>query len=245
MNKKVLLTQIFIVISIFTIWQILASLNIINTFIFSSPIKIIKTIKDLFINYNLINHILITSREIVISFTLGISIAFLVSIVLYLNKFLAQVIDPFLTMLNSAPKVALGPIIIIWVGANEKAIIAMALLINVIISILTIYNGFKETDDVKLKLFKIFKASKKDLMLHLVIPESKPQIISAMKINISLTMIGVIMGEFLVSKSGIGYLINYGTQVFNLDIVITGIFILIILSYIIYKVTELLDKKEL
>ena len=244
MNKKVFLTQIILVISFFSIWQILANIGIINTFIFSSPINILKTTKDLFLNYNLLFHIFITFREIILSFILGISIAFLVSIILYLNKFTAKVLEPFLTMINSTPKVALGPIIIIWIGANEKAIIAMALFINVIISILTIYNGFKSTDEVKLKLFKVFKSSKKDLMLHLVIPESMPQIISAMKINISLTMIGVIMGEFLVSKSGIGYLINYGTQVFNLDIVIAGIFILIITSYMVYIFVEKLSTKK-
>ena len=244
MNKKVLLTQTILVLSFFLVWQILASFNLINTFIFSSPIRVIKTLFDLLIKYNLLYHIFITFSEILISFILGILISFIISIILYLNKFIAKVVDPFLTMLNSAPKIALGPIIIIWFGANQKSIIVMALLINVIISIITIYSGFISTSEVKLRLFKIFNASKKDELIHLVIPENIGSIISAIKINISLTMIGVIMGEFLVSKSGIGYLICYGTQVFNLDIVITGIFILIFLSYIIYKVTLLINKKS-
>ena len=142
MNKKVLLTQIIIVFLFLGAWELLAHYNLINTFIFSSPYRIVHTTIDLIINYNLFYHIFVSLLEIIVSFVLGIFIAFLISILLYLNPFIAKVVDPFLTMLNSMPKVALGPIIIIWVGASAKAIIFMALLINVIISILNIYNGF-------------------------------------------------------------------------------------------------------
>ena len=192
MNKKVLLTQIIIVFLFLGAWELLAHYNLINTFIFSSPYRIVHTTIDLIINYNLFYHIFVSLLEIIVSFVLGIFIAFLISILLYLNPFIAKVVDPFLTMLNSMPKVALGPIIIIWVGASAKAIIFMALLINVIISILNIYNGFKNTNDIKLKLFKVFKSTKKDELLYLVIPENKNIIANTIKINMSLTMIGLL-----------------------------------------------------
>ena len=146
-------------------------------------------------------------------------------------------------MLNSLPKVALGPIIIIWAGANIKSIIVMALLINLIVSILNIYNGFIGVDEIKIKLLKSFGAKRLQLLRYLILPESKRTIISSLKINISMTLIGVIMGEFLVSKQGIGYLIIYGTQVFNLTLVMGGIVVLIILSFIIYECITLLEKK--
>ena len=243
MSKRIFITQILIVLLFLGIWQTLAHFNIINTFIFSSPFKVFKTIIDLTVNHNLIYHIFVTIKEIIVSFILGITIAFFISVFLYLNPFIAKTLEPFLTMLNSMPKVALGPIIIIWVGANTKAIIFMALLINVIVSILNIYNGFINIDATKKKIFKVFKSNKKDELLYLVIPENKNIIVNTIKINISLTMIGVIMGEFLVSKSGIGYLIVYGTQVFNLDIVFSGIFILIFISCIIYILTNYICKK--
>ena len=164
---------------------------------------------------------------------------------MYWNKFFADTIDPFLTMLNSLPKVALGPIIIIWAGANTKSIIVMALLINVIIAIITTYNGFIHTDELKLRLFKTFKASKWQILTKLVIPANITTIVSSIKINISLTLIGVIMGEFLVSKKGIGYLILYGTQVFNLNLVLSGIVILILFSYAIYKLVSIIEKRLL
>lgn len=239
---KVLLTQTILVILFLSLWEIGTRLGFINSFIFSSPSNILKTFITLMSTGDLFTHIGVTLTEIIVAFLGGILLAFIFSIILYLNKFLANVLDPFLTMLNSLPKVALGPIIIIWVGANTNSIIAMALLINVIISIITIYNGFVHTDPLKIKLFKTFKASKTQILTKLIIPENIPTIVSALKVNISLTLIGVIMGEFLVSKSGIGYLIQYGTQVFNLNLVMTGIFVLIIISYLIYKLVSVLDK---
>ncbi|MCM1052985.1 MAG: ABC transporter permease [Ruminococcus sp.] len=241
----VLFFQIFILIAFIISWELLSKYKIINPFIFSSPSKIITTIKDLFISYNLINHILTTIYEILIAFILGISLSFVISIILYEFKILNKIVDPYLTMLNSLPKVALGPLIIIIVGANTKAIIVMALLINLIVGIITIYNGFNNIEPDLIKLFKTFKASRLNTLFRLIIPASYKTIISSLKLNISMTLIGVIMGEFLVSKAGIGYLIIYGTQVFNLNIVMSGIIILIIISFILYKIITLLEKKLL
>ena len=146
-------------------------------------------------------------------------------------------------MLNSLPKVALGPIIIIWVGANTKSIILMAVLISLIVSIQTVYNGFINTDKNKIKLLKTFGASKKDILFKVVIPYNYNVIINSLKINISMCLIGVIMGEFLTSKAGIGYLILYGSQIFNLNLVMSGIVILIILSIVLYELTKYIEKR--
>lgn len=231
----VLFTQIILLIILLGSWEILVEKNIINGFIYSSPSRIMKTIYELFITDNLFIHIYVTLKEVIISFILGMIISFILALILYEFKFIAKVIDPFLTMLNSLPKVALGPLIIIIFGANINSVIIMALLISSIVSLITIYNGFNNTDPYRLKLLKSFNASKIQILKTLVIPSSYPTIITSLKLNISLTLIGVIMGEFLVSKEGIGYLIVYGKQVFNLDYVMSGIVLLAIISYIIYK----------
>lgn len=208
---KVLFTQIIAVTLLIGLWEFGAKKGWINEFIFSSPSKVLETGMSLIRNGELFSHISTTLGEIGIAFAIGIGIGFTVSVILYSSKFLADVVEPFLTILNSLPKVALGPIIIIWVGANTNSIILMAILINVFISIITIYNGFIHTDELRVKLFKTFKASKWQILTKLVIPSSLATIVSALKINISLTLIGVIMGEFLVSKKRLGYLILYGT----------------------------------
>ena len=245
LNKLLIsITQISIFIFFIIIWQFLASHNYIDSFITSSPSKILSTISKLYVENNLFIHIWITIKETIISFMITTLLSIIISIILYESVFLSKVIDPYLTILNSLPKVALGPIIIIWIGANQNGIITMAILISIIVSIQTIYNGFVNTDKLKIKLLKTFNATKKDILFNVVIPSNKSTIINTLKINISMCLIGVIMGEFLTSKAGIGYLILYGSQVFNLDLVMTGIFLLTIISIVMYKIIEEISKKS-
>ncbi|MBQ6494449.1 MAG: ABC transporter permease [Bacilli bacterium] len=238
----VLLFQILLITSLLIIWQYLADKKLINTFITSSPKKVINTIIKLYKTNNLFNHIWITTYETLISFSLGTIIGLLIAIILWYNKFIAKVIDPYLTVLNSLPKVSLGPILIIWIGPNIKSIITMSILVSVIITIINIYNGFNNTDKNKINLLKSFNATKYQILTNLIIPSNYKIIVNSLKINISMSLIGVIMGELLVSKKGIGYLIMYGSQVFNLDLVISGIIILMLVSYIMYIIINYIEK---
>lgn len=194
LNKLLIsITQISIFIFFIIIWQFLASHNYINSFITSSPSKILSTISKLYIENNLFIHIWITVKETIISFVITTLLSIIISIILYESDFLSKVIDPYLTILNSLPKVALGPIIIIWIGANQNGIITMAILISVIVSIQTIYNGFINTDKLKIKLLKTFNATKKDILFNVVIPSNKSTIINTLKINISMCLIGLMV----------------------------------------------------
>ena len=242
-KRKILINtfQIIIIISFIIIWQLLADFNIINTFITSSPRDIVTTIINLHTTNNLYNHIFITVYETVVSFSLGILIGLIIATILWWNDFLHKVVEPYLTVLNSLPKVALGPVIIIWAGASINSIILMALLISAIISIINIYQGFIATDPNKIKLMKSFRATKFQIYTKLILPSSIQNIISTLKINISMSLIGVIMGELLVSKEGLGYLITYGSQVFNLDLVMTGVIVLALVSVVMYYSIVLLE----
>ena len=250
-NRIVIFFQLFIFVSLLLIWELLAYKNVINPFISSSPSRVFKTIIELF-NNDLFKHIFITLYEIGISFIIGSLLGLLIASILWWNRTLARIIDPYLTVLNSLPKVALGPIIIIWIGANQSAIIIMALLISTIVCIMNIYHYFNETDSNKIKLMKSLHATKKQIYFKLILPSNISNlistlnfntIISTLKINISMTLIGIIMGEFLTSKAGIGYLIMYGSQVFNLNIVITGTIILAIIATLLYYIIYTIEKK--
>lgn len=237
------LFQILIFFILVILWQLLADLHIINTFISSSPKQVINTLIKLNNTNNLYIHIWTTIYETIISFTLGTLIGCFIASILWYNKFISKIVDPYLTMLNSLPKVALGPIIIIWFGAGIKSIIIMSLLISVIITIINVLDGFNKTDYNKIKLLKSFKATKNQIFFKLILPSNYKTIISALKINVSMSLIGVTMGEFLVSKRGIGYLIIYGSQVFNLSLVMTGIVLLAITSIIMYYSISLIEKR--
>lgn len=243
LNKFIIyISQLSIILVSLIIWQILTDLNVIDSFIVSSPKKIITTIYNLYINHNLFIHIYTTVYEIIISFIISLLLALLLSTILWYSNVLAKIFDPFLTILNSLPKVALGPIILVWFGATTKSIILMGIMISVIILTINIYNGFINVDSNKVKLIKSFTNSKFKLYKYLILPKNIELIISNLKIGISMSFIGVIMGEFLVSKRGIGYLILYGSQVFNLDLVMTGILLLTITVIILYYLIVLIER---
>jgi len=234
---------LLIIVIFLIIWQLLAELKIINTFIFSSPKKVVETIISLYNNKNLFSHIWVTIYETVLSFSIATILGTIIAAILWWFKNVQKVIEPYLTILNSLPKVALGPIIIIWFGAGIKSIIFMALLISLIITIINVYEGFNSINQNKIKLMKTLGAKKYQIFFKLIFPNSINTIISALKINVSMSLIGVIMGEFLVSKKGIGYLILYGSQVFNLSLVISGIFILCIVAALMYYLVSYIEKK--
>ena len=236
------IVQFLIIIGFLFVWEFLSSNNIINSFIYSSPSKAFYTIYNLYIDGDLFRHIWITVYETFISFSLATILGTVIAIVLWYNEFLYKVFDPYLTVINSLPKVSLGPIIIIIFGANINSIIIMALLISLIVTISNVYNGFINTDNNKTKLLRSFNASKFQILRYLVIPANYSVIVNSLKINVSMSLIGVIMGEFLVSKEGIGYLINYGSQVFNLNLVFGGIIILLVVSYVMYIIVVYIEK---
>ena len=232
----------FLIIAIFLIgWEVLAREKIINTFTFSSPSRVFETLIKLINNGSLFLHIKVTLYEVLFSFILATIIGLIIGTILWISPLVSKIVDPYLTILNSLPKVALGPLIIIWVGASTNSIIFMSLLISTFITIINIYNGFVATDKSFILLMKSFGANKLQIFTKVILPSNYVTIISALKINISMNLIGVIMGELLVSKEGIGYLIMYGSQVFNIDLVITGIFILGLISYLMYFVINRLE----
>ena len=243
-NKLLVITlQLAIIILFLLIWEIAARCGYINTFLSSSPTSVLNTFTSLIKANNLWNHVWITVYETLVSFILASLIGFIIASILWWNKTIAKVMDPYLTILNSLPKVALGPLIIIWVGANTNSIIFMALLISTFITIINIYQGFISTDRYYITLMRTFNAKKHQIFIKLIVPSNKNNLINCLKVNISMSLIGVIMGELLVSKEGLGYLIMYGSQVFNINLVITSVVILAIVSYIMYEIVAIIEKK--
>ena len=239
---EILATQIFILVAFIALWEILARTGKIDSFITSQPSRILKTFFNLSSN-NLLEHLRITCTETIIGFLSGTILGVIIAIILWWSPFISKVSEPFLVVLNSLPKIALGPVIIVWVGAGMPAIIVMALAISLIVTILDILNGLLHTDKEKIKMSKTFNASKLQILTKIVIPSNISTFFNTVKVNIGLSLVGVISGEFLVSKGGLGYLIVYGGQVFQLDLVMTSVIILAIVAALMYESIVLLEKK--
>lgn len=239
---EILATQVLLVIAFITIWEILAQTGKIDSFITSQPSRIVDTFMNLTSN-DLLEHLKITCIETFVGFLLGTLAGVIIAIILWWSPFISKVSEPFLVVLNSLPKTALGPVIIIWVGAGMPAIIVMAISISLIVTILEILNGFLHTDEEKIKMAKTFNANKVQVLTKIVIPSNIPTFFNTLKVNIGLSLVGVISGEFLVSKGGLGYLIVYGGQVFQLDLVMTSVIILAVVAALMYQSIVLLEKK--
>lgn len=241
-NKiKVFTTQITIALAFIAIWEVLARMGKIDSFITSQPSRIWETFLNLSSN-DLLEHLRITCTETLVGFLLGTGLGIIIAIILWLSPFISKVAQPFLVILNALPKTALGPVIIIWVGAGMPAIIVMALAISLIVTILDILNGLMNTDKEKIRMCETFNANKLQILTKIVIPANISTLFNTLKVNIGLSLVGVITGEFLVSKGGLGYLIVYGGQVFKLDLVMTSVIILAIVAALMYESIIILEK---
>ena len=236
LKYKITLARILLFAGFITLWEVAAYASWIDDFIFSSPSRIIKTLFAMISAGSIFYHTAVTVAETGISFALIVLLGVGTAILLWSSKTISAVLEPYLVLLNSLPKSALAPMIIVWL------IIVTAISVGVFGTILNIYTSFAETDSDKILLIQTLGGSRKNILTKVVLPSSLKTIISNMKVNIGLSLVGVIIGEFLAAKAGLGYLIIYGSQVFKMDWVAMSIVILCILSVILFKIVDFIEK---
>lgn len=234
--------QIFLVVFFLVGWEVLARVGIVNTFLLSSPSAIWLLFLEYLKDGSIFTHIGISVWETILGFSIGTIIGIIVAILLWWSKTFARICDPFLVVLNALPKTALAPILIVWAGAGIKGIVVIAVTISVVTTILSAYNYFINVEEEKVQMLKSFGATKYQILTKLILPSNIGNIINIVKINIGLSWVGVIVGEFLVSRYGIGYLIVYGGQVFRLDLVMMGVMVLAVCAWIMYEIVNLIEK---
>lgn len=228
-------------VAFLVIWELLARFDIIDAFFFSSPTGVVKCAYKMILDLTLFTHIFVTLYETIISFLLVIGIGILVASLLWFSKTLSEIIEPTLVILNSLPKSALAPLFIVWLGTGAKTIIIAGISVAIFGCIISLYSGFSETDKDKLMMIETLGGSRFQAFTKVVLPSSIPVILSTIKVNIGLSLVGVIIGEFLAARNGLGYLIIYGSQVFKLDLVIMSIVILCIIATALYKIIQVLE----
>lgn len=244
-NRFIIAMQILILIVFILAWEAAGRLGLVNTFIVSSPMRVAETIARLYTNGELFLHIGVTMLETVAGFVIGTLLGTLIAILMWWSPTLSRILDPYMVVLNALPKIALGPILIVWVGAGMEAIIVMALLISTIVTVMTVFTGFNEISTEKQLLMRTLGANRLQTFTKVILPASVPTVMSALKLSVGMSWVGVIVGEYLVSKSGLGYLIVYGGQVFKLDLVMASIVILCALAAIMYYAVAFIERRLL
>ena len=223
------------------LWELASRTKMIDPFFFSSPSGILTCFWTQCTTNQMMMHILITLFETVISFLLVLLVSLLFATVLWHCHTLSDILEPYLVVLNSLPKSALAPLIIVWLGTGIKTIIIAGMSVAAFGAIISLHVGFHQVDKEKLILIKTLGGTTHDAFVKVVLPGSIPIILSTAKVNIGLALVGVIIGEFLAARRGLGYLIIYGSQVFQLDMVITSIIILCIIALVFYKAVQSME----
>ena len=239
----VLFCRVFLLVFLLVLWELSARVGIINDFIFSSPSRIVASFLRMTADQSIFLHTGVTVFETLVSFFLVTAIGILGAVLLWSSETLSEILEPYLVMLNSLPKSALAPILIVWLGNNTRTIIVAAVSVAVFGSILTLHNGFRTMDPDQIQLIYSLGGNRKDILTKVLLPGSVPLMISNMKVNIGLCLVGVIIGEFLSARAGLGYLIIYGSQVFKLDLVMMSIVILCLVSALLYQAVAILENR--
>lgn len=242
-HRQVTICRVMLLVLLLALWELAADMHWIDSFIFSSPAMIARYLVTMAKDGSLFLHTGVTLLETLISFGLCTVFGLACALLLWSSKSVAQVLEPFLVLLNSLPKSALAPLLIVWLGNNMKTIVVAAVSVAVFGSILTLYTGFSQMDMEQIKLIYSLGGSRMDVLLKVLLPGSLPLVISNMKVNIGLCLVGVIIGEFLSAKAGLGYLITYGSQTFAMTMVVTSIVILCIVSGMLYQGIAMLEKR--
>lgn len=244
----IILAQVAILAAIMLIWELLTIIKrgsgdpVLDPFVFSSPTRVYKAIASLLQSGTLWKHIWATTGETLLGFVIGTALGCAIAVGLWWSERARKILDPYIVVLNSLPKIALAPIIIVWVGIGTAAIVTVTVLISLIITVITMLGGFLETDPDKILLLKTMNASKTQIFTKLVVPSSAPAFVSTLKINVGMAWVGSITGEYIVSKAGLGYLIIYGSQVFKLDLVMASIVLICVLSAVMYYLVSLCER---
>ncbi len=240
-HRMIALAQVGLFLSLLILWESAARLKWLDSFFFCSPSIVVTCFIKMLLGEQLMMHIGYSLLEIAISFLIIFISSFLIAVLLWYFLALSRVLEPFLVVLNALPKSALAPLFIVWIGTGTKTIIVAGISVAIFGSIINLYSGFRETDPEKILLIQTLGGDRLDILTKVVIPSAVPNIISVMKVNIGLALVGVIIGEFFAGRRGLGYLIIYGTQVFKLDMVLTSIIILCFLAMILYKIVQYLE----
>ena len=242
-DKRVLfLSQIGVFIGVILLWEFGAKVGLLDEFLFSSPSSIFKLLVRYIETNEIWRHLFISILETIMGIIFGTFIGIVIAIILWASKFLSKLLEPFLVLLNALPKTALAPIMIIWAGTGITGIVVVSISILIVVTIISTYNYFINVDEEQVKMLHSFGATNKEIFTKLIFPSNLVNIINVVKINIGLAWVGVIVGELLVSRAGLGYLIMYGGQVFRLDLVMMGVVVLCIIAYLMYATVNLIEK---
>ncbi len=230
------------VVIFFAAWQIGAELGFISEFLIGSPAGIWKRFVDSVLDLSIFVDTGYTLWEALLGFVIGTVIGTAIGLYLWYSKWAAQITEPFIVALNSVPKIALAPIILLWFGTGLGAKVVLVVSMTAIIALIAAHQATKDADKDLQSLLYSMGGTKHQIFFEVIVPSAMPTIVSNFRINVGFGLVGAVVGEFISSKAGLGHMIYNASSLYELNSVWVGLFMLMIVGFILYHGIDALEK---
>jgi len=231
-SRLVLVYQSILIVGLFVLWEVLVRIKVLPVYLYGQPSGILAKTQFLLADGELLSHVGATAFASIVGFLVGTTLGSVSGLLMWLSKTVALVLRPVIVAINGVPKIALAPLIVVWVGVGLGAKVAIAASLTFIVSLISVYQGTQEVDEDLVKLMKSLGARPFTIWRKVIVPGSTPWILSTMRLNIGFAMIGAVVGEYISSKVGLGFLIYNAGALYDLNSVFVGIFCLMALALV-------------
>ncbi|MGY3614333.1 ABC transporter permease [Bradyrhizobium sp. USDA 10063] len=234
--------QILAVVGFFLLWEAAVRWGWLSGFLVGQPSGVLRNLIASIANGSLFADTGYTIFEAILGFAFGTVIGSVIGLALWYSIFVARLVEPFIAAINSVPKIALAPIIILWFGTGLLSKVALAISLTSIVALITAYQAAKDADkDLQALLFSM-GASKQHIFKRVIAPSTLPAIIATFRINIGFALVGAVVGEFISSQHGLGHVIYVASSLYDLNTVWAGLFTLMLVGFLFYHLVEVTER---
>src|SRR6201991_103934 len=233
------------VIGFFAVWEIGVRAGWISAFLVGSPLGIFTLAFKMIASGQLLSDTWYTLFEAILGFVIGTIVGSLLGLALWYSAFVARLVEPFIVAINSVPKIALAPIVVLWFGTGLISKVMLSVSLTAIVALIAAYQAAKDADVDLQSLLISMGADKHQVFFKAVVPSTLPSIIATFRINIGFGLVGAVVGEFISSQRGLGHLIYTASSLYDLNTVWVGLFTLMIMGFALYFVIDLVERTSL
>jgi NitT/TauT family transport system permease protein len=239
------LSQIGLLVLMIAIWHVLAAQEILPPFFFGKPLEVGSRIVNWFVSGKIYPHLGVTLLETLLAFAIGTLLGLGVGLWLALNPFASALCDPYIKAINAMPRVILAPIFAVWFGLGIWSKVLLGVTIVFFIVFFSVYNGVRDVNPIVVANARMLGASKRQLLRHVYLPSATAWVFSSLHASVGMAFVGAVVGEYLGSARGIGYLIMQAEGVFDINTVLAGVIVLTVCALFLDKIVTIAERRLL
>lgn len=242
--KNIILPVVFLPI-LLIVWTLYVRLLNVPSYLLPTPFECLKSLVDLFAGGSIYPHIIVTMEEILVGTGLGIVIGLVLGYIMAKLHLIERLIMPFVIIIQTAPKISLAPLFILWMGLGIESKAALVVLVVSFPIMVNEVSAIRSIENNSYDLMKVLKASKWQVFRHVELPYSLEMMLSGIKLALTQAMTGAVIGEMIGAKAGLGYLLTLGSETYDIKMILNAVFLLSIIGLILYLISGFVEKKVL